>query len=642
MKFVVSESQLKKVLSFVERDVKLSINEGHNEDGALKILVKNNMKDPEGVLKILSSIDKSKNHKFLPIIVSFYVFNYHSDPTIITTLTNVFTKIFDEPNYEKFNLTLKNSNTVSINNTDYSVKDFDEFSQYVDHYLYKDSEVENEKNLISTDGNIVFENKKYIIYYAASKYICIDLFGEENTNRRYLKRTYCIGKQNTTNYETYRDPSGEYKRTFYVVVNKDDIKRNLDGVLTITVVSAKRNENDELSYEVWDKNNSGSGDSVEGFKSVNEYIESLKNGGVNINIFKPKKYIDISDYQIDGLLKSPYNFTKFKVLSPKQKYKYVSIKANTLSKEQIEFSLKYMPEKMLINFVTNIPILGDIPTDAFQILPTQLKKSFINTKLIQLSNYSQLFNFKSFKEYIYDDSQLIKYTEKKSNEIYNNAERDQSDNDQFHKLLSIISPSIFFNSLKNKKEVSITPINSLINELPINFGDYVESAEKIIIREMSFTHIPSSIGKCKNLSELIITNCPYLTTVPNEITDIKTLNEIIITKCKLDSLPENIGNLKNLTILNCNQNKLISLPVSLGDCSSLQMLHMEDNLIANISPRTFFRSDVPIKNKDNKINPKLIKLDDLYLVNFDMNPLTDESIDIVELLKKIGDIDINV
>uniref|UniRef100_A0A2N9FAW2 Disease resistance protein RPS4B/Roq1-like leucine-rich repeats domain-containing protein n=1 Tax=Fagus sylvatica TaxID=28930 RepID=A0A2N9FAW2_FAGSY len=114
-------------------------------------------------------------------------------------------------------------------------------------------------------------------------------------------------------------------------------------------------------------------------------------------------------------------------------------------------------------------------------------------------------------------------------------------------------PSTIFN-LKLLKDVDISGC-SKFERLPEILGN-AESVEELDVSETAIRHVPSSIGRLKNLKRLIFEGM---------------LN---LSDCNLKAIPNDIGILFSLRSLSLNGNKLVCLPESIGQLSGLSDLDL--------------------------------------------------------------------
>ena len=175
MKFLVSETQFKKVISKVKAEMEdYLLNEGVNEDRALKILKDNKIENPEEILDFLSEKDKSKNHKMLPSIVAFYISasNNEEFDAVIKTFQRLFNLTDKEGKpIQAPDVTFEN-NKIKILNNFFEPNEFSEFKNFIDHYYFVDDKTDEiSKDLFETDANKKFENDNFIIYEAPTPHV---------------------------------------------------------------------------------------------------------------------------------------------------------------------------------------------------------------------------------------------------------------------------------------------------------------------------------------------------------------------------------------------------------------------------------------------------------------------------------------
>jgi hypothetical protein len=586
MKFLVSESQFKKVISKIQSDMEFYLlNEGINEDRALRMLKDRKIENAEEILNFLKNKDKSKNHKLLPALTLFYANARNNEE--FGDVIKTFDKIFKQKTIPDI---IVDGNTVKVLGNEYYENYFDGFKEFIEHYYYEKDvkEEEEEKKLYDTNANKIFENENFEVYYAASEQVCIKLFGRDNEGRIFVKRGYCIGWQKGTGepetyYSNYRDPSGSHRRTFYVVVDKklyqNYLKTNEDNPSLINVVGVKDDfaQTGAFKFFVWDRNNPGEGDRVEGYSSVEEYMKHLSDGGVNLNIFKPMPYQTKSTDAIRKIRSNPNNDSLFMSLTPQQKDTYVSNFATYLTPLQMKFMLNKMPIGSIQNFVNNYETIGDLDTDSFGLLSQNLQKSFLRSKLKQLVNGSENFNFNSFFNYMTNKIN-INYSIEFIKDSFTNEVNPNKNIEESRKVLGLLSPKEFFESLIGENHVKINNQNFKTNSLPTNLGDYIGEATHLEIEELSkINDIPDSIGSAKNLKHLEIKRCVNLTSLPESIGELTQLEFLgLQNNNNLTSIPESIGNLTNLDHLAIQENNMIvELPSTIGNLRNLMVINLE-------------------------------------------------------------------
>jgi hypothetical protein len=644
MKFLVTENQFRLVISDVESHL---LNEGVNDETALSLLKASGMENYEQVFNFLKSKDKSKNNKSLPAMSLFYTLASSRDKFI--EIIKTFEKLSTQPNSPDVILDRK-SNTIKVLNNVFDANEFDKFKDFVEHYYYEEgSDEDTSKKLLSTEENLVFENDKYLVYEAPSARVCIDLFGRDNKQRKYVYRSYCIGAGQLDApegswYGNYRKPTGDWRVTFYIIIDKEKLEeaKNLpeqsDNPLTVVSLGVRQSSVDNsLEYLAWDKNNSGPGQDIAGFNNVKDYVDFLESQGVNIKSFLPKPYVDLTDSQIDNMTNNWGNNDIFDSLTPKQKYKYINERAKNLTPYQVKFVMKFMPPALISNFVKSWHRLDDLPTESFELLTTNLKKSYINSKLIQLYTDNQNFTQDEFIKLATSNNEIKEFAIKHIiNSLSPNSKHENRNKEETKTLLSFLDPLSFFESLKSETNVSVNSSNFKSNELPENIGDYLENVVELEFKNLEIKNIPPSIGKCKNLATLHIWSCHKLKKLPDEIGQLTNLDELVVGNCALANIPQTIGNLKNLTSLSFHSNNIKSIPESLSDCTSLQMLKLEENQISDISENVFFKQGVPLETESGEPNVDAFKFESLAFINLDDNPLSNEAKNLLEKVENIG------
>lgn len=623
MKFLVNENQFKYIISNLKKDLESSIlGEGRNEDITKEILKDSNVENPDDLFILLKKVDQSKNNKMLPAIAAFYVnaSDQYERDEIITIFEKLFNLVISKGDkiikIEPPDVSLLSDKKVKIMDQTFSTDNFSDFKDFVEHYYFKEGEEEIENvKLYDVSANKIFENDKFIIYEAPTAQVCIKLFGSDNQDRLYLKRSFCIGGgsllQPSTMYKNYRSPEGSWGITFYVAVDKEKYKEYLETKVepqsTLNVIGVRGcceenysqkapfvdniDENTTISYFVWDESNPGPGYPVRAFGSgegsVGNYLRYLEENGVNIHrLLKPKKFIEKNDEAINrmaGYQGRDESDLIFKNLSPKQKFIFITTKANTLTPYQVEFLTKKMPEYILKGFISNTELLGDLKFAAFNKLNPNNQKTFISTKLIQLYRDSNKFDKDEFFKYLHTD-ELKDYAIKK---IMANLEKGAVNNkEKVLQILGLLSPEKMLETLKGQETVTINKENLKVSSLPKNFGEYILDAKELVLNDLeNLSSIPASIGMAKNLKEITIKNCKSMVKIAAEIGYLADLTYLSISECEnLSTLPDSISNLRNLTILTLDGNSSLSqLPDGIGKMDSLEILNIVGTPITSIN-----------------------------------------------------------
>jgi hypothetical protein len=604
MKFLVTENQFKIVISRIQEKMEqYLLNEGRNEEDALKILKKSGRENPEEIFNVLKKHDKSKSNKTLPVMATFYVDASNGMLTRteqLDQIINLFDRIFNIKD-KKGNplpppdISLTN-NKIKIFDQLFGADEFSEFKDFVEHYLYEEEdyekELEKEKKrlekleteLVQVDANVIFENDNFKVWKAIHEKICIQLFGRDNEDRMYpiSKAPFCIGwgslKSPATHLKGYR----EQGKTFYAVLDKkryasyEETKQMPTSMLNIIQV------NSDGSYIVWNEKDvaddlsPAEGTSMGGYSNKQEYLDHLKSGGINLEkIFKIIPYVPDTNQLIDYLNDNPNSEKYFNAMSPFLKKEYAK-QAKILTPKQIKFFLSAGDKKSVDMFVKNYTVIANISREAFLSLPFGMQTSYIRSKLIQLVNKSGKFDLDTFFQNYIGDPNHINYAInfiKESFEKNNNINKDIS-----LRVLSILSPEFFLETLKTLDVVKINNDNFKLRQLPENFGEYLTNAKELTLENLNIESIPESIGMAKNLTTLIIYRCPVLSSIPSSIGELINLDDMNITNNNnLDTIPDSIGQLVNLSHLNLSDNDLRTLPNSIGNLKNLFILNLDGN-----------------------------------------------------------------
>ena len=94
-----------------------------------------------------------------------------------------------------------------------------------------------------------------------------------------------------------------------------------------------------------------------------------------------------------------------------------------------------------------------------------------------------------------------------------------------------------------------------------------------------FTHLPNSIGACKNLEMIGFKSNQIITVDDASLPDITRW--LILTDNKIEALPENFGKLKRLQKLALAGNNLTSLPKSFSECTNLELVRLSANQLTH-------------------------------------------------------------
>jgi Leucine-rich repeat (LRR) protein len=155
-------------------------------------------------------------------------------------------------------------------------------------------------------------------------------------------------------------------------------------------------------------------------------------------------------------------------------------------------------------------------------------------------------------------------------------------------------PSTIFN-LKLLKDVDISGC-SKFERLPENLGN-AESVEELDVSGTAIRHVPSSIGRLKNLKRLSLEGCKGLSSsnkswyelIPfyskpispdpvglSPLLGLCSLTRLNLSDCNLKAIPNDIGSLFSLEYLNLDGNKFVCLPESIGQLSNLKWMSMDN------------------------------------------------------------------
>lgn len=596
MKFLVNESQFKKIVSSIRSQIEKHIlSEGQNEDRAKQILVSAGVENVEELLSFLKNVDKSKNNKVLPVITTFYINASSNDD--FADIVNTFKNLFKEKSIPDIILT--NDGDVSILGNVFDKNNFEDFKNFIEHLTYKEEEYEKELEkevirkkeqeveLVDIDANKIFENDNFIVWKAIHERICIQLFGRDYEGRKYPASTapYCIGwgsmESPATHLKGYRKGSDKY--TFYAVLDKkrykeyEETMKYAPSMLNIVGIKAEQG-----IINVWDEKDR-TDDLSPTFNTTQDYLNYLEQGGINLkNLFKVIPYVPETNELMDSLLKDPNNEVYFKSMSPFLKKEYAK-QTSALTARQIKFFLGTNDIKSLDNFVKNYTTIKDISKEAFSLLTPNLQKSFVRNKLVQMANNSPNFNMDNFLSSYMINNNLENFAInfiKESFEKNKNYNRDLS-----LRVLGFLSPKEMLKAFAGASIVRIDNTNFRSSSIPEEIGEFLTEAEEIVIKGLDrIVTLPSSIGMAKKLKELIIYDCASLEKIPDQIGNFTELQILSIARCpKIKVLPESIGNLTNLRSLNLHDNSSMQyLPSTISNLESLDVLNISETPLRKI------------------------------------------------------------
>ncbi len=610
MKFVISESQFQNIINnSTQEESKNLLNEGQNEDKALNILkVKGEEKDTFFLkqLEKLKANDSSDNHKLLPYMAIFLLYN----PSSLSEIFKIF-KIF-EPIFKKRNIKISydlEDSFYVVNIMDHNIQgtELNTFENLVNHLKFKDSPDDKpEIEIISVGTSKVFDSEKFAIYHGGSHQVCVELlWGEpdEETKKGMeivgARHDFCIGNPDQENYTTYRLAD---QKTFYIIFDKTRVyKRMSQNKFVDPLICVIIQVNSDGTFTGVDERNSEG--KIEGFSGIEQYITFLYENGVPKGLFKKTKGRNV-EANIKNLLKNFTDDEKFYELNPEEKNEYFKMTKN-ITEYQMKFLLNFMPEKTINTFITNGP---DLKHGVYNLLNSNLKKKLIDRKLTMMANNGQL-DIPSFMTYL-TESSLLDYAISRMQKI-SDDQRGFSSPSLANKLLSLISPTHFFKTLVGKSEVHINKDNYLLGYIPDNINEYIKDASSLYINKLSIHALPESMGTLTNLELIDIADCPIInlpksfinlhnlksffasslkiTEMPNIFNSLD-LELLSITDCELQSIPKEIDRLQKLKILNITGNKITELPSIIGNFPNLVLLSMEDNPFTSL-PKSLSKYD---------------------------------------------------
>ena len=299
------------------------------EELGINILRKNNIEEPETIIKQFAEGDESNNKKNIPFMAFMYV-KYNNVDAIIS--------VFNEYNELESKKRIKTLEYIkgSFFFGNEKMDSFIDFANYVHKIKQKRDETTSitiDKDDFEAVDEPTLSVNGFDIYDADDVDKCIKYSQGGLTGGRY---TFCIGAYGSNNlYQSHRDTSTS---TFYFIVDtkrigvNDDGSPNLDDPLHIVVYDAQINDKISLT-----DGNNNTGTIAEPFGTdVKKYINYLKSNGVPVELFvnRPKTEQEIEDDRIIG--KRNGDLEWFIDLPMHYKIRYVG-RGHLLSNEQFDY-----------------------------------------------------------------------------------------------------------------------------------------------------------------------------------------------------------------------------------------------------------------------------------------------------------------
>jgi len=313
----------------------MGLKENHNiileskqtEQMSLNILTKNDVDNPESIIKRFVSGDISKNQKNLPIMARLYVMG-EKDLKNIIDVVNDYEKLFEKKRISPIQVT-RNGLVIG----DKTFTDFIRFSEYIHGEMNKYAEKPKGSSVSDdfvNEDKPLWSGNNIDIYDANNVGKCIKYSMGGLTGRGY---SFCIGQPGNTIYKRYRDTEVS---TFYFIVDRNRFEKNEDGSvnlddpLHIVVFDVKRN-----GIELTDDNNT-TGSISEYGEDVDGYVDYLKSKDVPVNKLVNRPKTD-QERKEDELLGKPNSSLEwFKKLPIEYKSAYIG-RGHALTDEQFDY-----------------------------------------------------------------------------------------------------------------------------------------------------------------------------------------------------------------------------------------------------------------------------------------------------------------
>jgi hypothetical protein len=301
------------------------------EEVGMNLLKKNNIEEPESIIKRFAEGDKSNNQKNIPFM-SFIYLKYNDIDSIIS--------VFNEYNEleEKKRIKPLQFSKGSLFIGDKQIEGFIDFANYVHGIQSKYTTKEKGSSYKMDNEDVIAMDKPmwsgngFDIYDANSPDKCIKYRNGGLTGKSY---TFCIGAYGPSNlYQSYRDNTDS---TFYFIVDKNKISTdedgsvNLDDPLHMVVYDVQRGGRISLTDA---KNTTGS---ISEFNSNTQgYVDYLKSNGVPVEklVNRPKTE---KENEEEKLLKHKNNDLQWFINLPMEyKSRYIG-RGHELTDEQFDY-----------------------------------------------------------------------------------------------------------------------------------------------------------------------------------------------------------------------------------------------------------------------------------------------------------------
>ena len=297
------------------------------EQISLNILTKNNVGNPESIVKRFISGDTSKNQKNLPIMASLYVMG-EKDLKNIVDIVNDYEELFVRNRVSPIQVT-KNGLVMG----DKTFTNFIRFSEYIHGEVNKYTK-KPEGSSVSDDfmneNKPLWSGNNIDIYEGDNVGKCIKYTLGGLTGRGY---SFCIGQPGNTEYKGYRD---DKVSSFYYIVDRNKFKKNEDGSVNL---------DDPLHIVVFDRTDDGieltdadnnTGSIAEYDDDVDGYVDYLESMGVPVDklVNRPKTEQERKEDELLGKKKEDLEW--FKKLPFEYKSAYIG-RGHTLTDEQFDY-----------------------------------------------------------------------------------------------------------------------------------------------------------------------------------------------------------------------------------------------------------------------------------------------------------------
>ncbi|KAL7663108.1 Adenylate cyclase [[Candida] zeylanoides] len=179
------------------------------------------------------------------------------------------------------------------------------------------------------------------------------------------------------------------------------------------------------------------------------------------------------------------------------------------------------------------------------------------------------------------------------------------------------------NFLEARHLTSLDMQKNFLDELPARFGHHLRHLTVLRLNSNQLSSLPRSFGRLQHLRSLNLSS-NYFRHYPEAVSDLGGLVDLDLSYNDLSELPPSMGRLTALAKLNLSTNKLArSLPSHFTQLRSLKRLDIRYNAISNIDVLGSLPSlEVAYASKNN-ISGFSDRMENLRLLHFDRNPITD-------------------